>query len=78
MKFTVSTNDLRMFISLIWYIENLKNNNSHYLYTSECIHYDQEDKKILDFVVPTLTLCNYPYQQIAEQRGEIPMIYHLV
>ena len=50
MKFTVSTNDYRMYISLLWYVENLKNNNSHYLYTSECIHYDEEDKKILDFV----------------------------
>ena len=69
MKFTVSTNDLRMFISLIWYIENLKNNNTHYLYTSECIHYDQEDKKILDFVVyDTDFTFNYKSEEIAFKR----------
>ena len=50
MKFTVSTNDLRMFISLLWYVENLENNNTHYLYTTECIHFDEGDNKILDFV----------------------------
>ena len=50
MKFSVSTGDIRMFISTIWFIETLKNTNNHYLYLSDCTHYDEEENKILDFV----------------------------
>ena len=50
MKFSVCTGDIRMFISTIWFIETLKNTNNHYLYLSDCTHYDEEENKILDFV----------------------------
>lgn len=50
MKFTVTTYDLRMFTSVIWYVETLNNTNTNYLYLSECTHYDEEENKILDFV----------------------------
>ncbi len=50
MKFTITTYDLRMFTSVIWYVETLNNTNTNYLYLSECTHYDEQENKILDFV----------------------------
>ena len=49
MKFTISTYDLRTFTSVLWFIEKLKNNNTHHLFAGECIHHDVEDNKIIDF-----------------------------
>lgn len=49
MKFTISTHDMRMYISVLWYIDNLKNTNTDYLFLNECTHYDLADKNI-DFV----------------------------
>ena len=51
MKFTISTSDMRIFISVLWYIETLKNDNKHFLYLHECIYYNEKDNKIVDFVV---------------------------
>lgn len=50
MKFSVSTTNIRIFISVIWFVETLKNTNNHYLYLSECTHFDEDEHKILDFV----------------------------
>ncbi len=50
MIFTITTYDLRMFTSVIWYINKLDNTNKNYLYMSECNHYDENDNKIIDFV----------------------------
>ena len=49
MKFTISTYDLRTFTSVLWFIEKLKNNNTHHFFAGECIHHDVEDNKIIDF-----------------------------
>ena len=49
MKFTISTYDHRTFTSVLWFIEKLKNNNTHHLFAGECIHHDVEDNKIIDF-----------------------------
>lgn len=50
MKFTISTQDNRTFVSLLWYIENkLKNDNTHHFFTGECLNYDMEDNKLIDF-----------------------------
>ena len=48
--FTISTQDTRTFISVLWYIEKLENTNKHYLYSGDCIHHDIDDNRILDFV----------------------------
>lgn len=50
MKFTITTVDLNTFVSVVWHINKLKNNNTNYLYLSECNHYDRNDNKIIDFV----------------------------
>ena len=50
MIYTVTTYDLRMFTSVMWYIDKLKNTNNKYLYLSECNHYDENDNKIIDFL----------------------------
>ena len=50
MKFTVTTYDLRIFTSVLWYTNKLKNTNTNYLYLSECNHYDRNDNKVIDFV----------------------------
>ncbi len=50
MEFTVTTQDTRTFISVLWYIEKLENTNNCHLYSGDCVHHDLEDNKILDFV----------------------------
>jgi len=50
MEFTISTQDTRTFISVLWYIETLENTNKIHLYSGDCVHHDYEDNKILDFL----------------------------
>lgn len=50
MRFTITTTDLNTFVSVVWYINKLKNNNTNCLFLSECNHYDRNDNKIIDFV----------------------------
>ena len=50
MKFTISTQDNRTFVSLLWYIENiLKNTNTNHFFTGDCLNYDIQDNRLIDF-----------------------------
>ena len=80
MKFTISTQDNRTFVSLLWYIENkLKNNNTRHFFT-KCLNYDMEDNKLIDFAAFDNEFTFYKDEEIKITRENINqcLLLHVV
>jgi len=51
MKFTVSTYDLRIFTSILWFADSkCKNNIKNHGFIGDCVYSDMNDKDLIDFI----------------------------